>query len=132
MNTSLTNTTSSCPSFLADNPNVTVAHCGLPLCANTTAVMAECCAGSQVFPYHSVGGPDFHGVENFTDLNALWCQVDNSSAPAWLECISGVSSVGYCSAPSPEKKGWASRSGTVRVKTMVGLAVMVAVFHCML
>lgn len=82
MNTSLTNTTSSCPSFLAGNPYVTVAYCGLPLCANTTAVMAECCAGSQVFPYHSVGGPDFHDVENFTDLNALWCQVDNSSAPA--------------------------------------------------
>ena len=67
-----------------------------------------------------------------TGLNALWCQVDNSSAPAGLDCISGVPTVGYFSAALLENTDWASRSVTVGVKTTVGLAIMVAVFHFML
>ena len=134
MNASLTNTTSSCPSFLAGLYNATGSYCALPICANTTAVMAQCCADSEVFPYHSVAGPDSSGFDNITDLNALWCQVDNSSIPAWLSCVSDVSAVGLCSAPlaDQEQEGWARRSVAVGAKMAVGLAAVVALFHGML
>jgi hypothetical protein len=79
MNASLMNTTITppCPGFLEGFPNATVSYCALPSCANSTAIMAQCCTGSQVFPYHSARGPD-SGFDNITDLNALWCHVDNS------------------------------------------------------
>lgn len=94
--------------------------------------MAECCGGSQVFPYHSAGGPG-SGTDNITDLNALWCHVDNSSASAWIECTSDAHGpAGLCSASSAEQKGWASRSVTTGLKTTIGLAVMVALFHSVL
>jgi hypothetical protein len=134
VNTSLTNTTSTCPTFLADYNNATVSYCALPICANTTAVMTQCCGESQVVPYHSVGGPDFHGIDNATDMNALWCQVDNSSIGEWMGCVSEASSVGLCADPASvtSKEGWASRGFTAGLRTTVGLAVMVALFHCML
>lgn len=135
MNGLLTNATFSCPMFLAVSLNATVSYCALPLCANITAVMAQCCAGSEVVPYHSAGGPD-SGNNKITDLNALWCQVDDSSAPAWLDCTSAAhGSVGLCSASSSEQKGWASQSivtGTTGLKTTVGLAVMIAMFYSIL
>jgi hypothetical protein len=92
--------------------------------------MAQCCAGSQVFPYHSGGGPD-SGIDNITDLNALWCHVENSSAPAWLACVGETNGpVGLCADPLSDQtvKGWASRDVTVGLKTIVGSAVMVALF----
>ncbi|KAM0712871.1 hypothetical protein Q7P35_000320 [Cladosporium inversicolor] len=132
-NTSHTNSTSSCPTFLAGFNNATVSYCALPICANTTAVMTQCCRDSPVSPYHSVGGSDFHGVENFTDLNALWCQVDNSSFGEWMSCVD-VPVIASCSDPASihVQEGWASRGFTTGLKTTVGLALMVAVFHCML
>lgn len=72
------------------------------------------------------------GIDNATDLNALWCYVDNSSAPAWSECTSSVRSVGLCALSSPGQKGWASGGVTVGLKTVVGLAMMVGLFHSML
>ena len=134
VNTSLTNATSFCPSWLAGNNNATVSYCALPLCANTTAVMAQCCGDSQVLPYHSVAGPGSTGVDNITDMNALWCHVDNSSIGEWMSCVSEANSVGLCTDPAlmTSKEGWASRGVTAGLKTTVGLAVMVAVLHCML
>jgi hypothetical protein len=136
MNTSSTNTTitSSCPDFLAGSHNATVPYCALPSCANSTAVMAQCCAGSQVFPYHSARGPD-SGIDNITDLNALWCHVENGSASAWSECVGKANGpVGLCSDLSSGQnvKGSASRDVTVGLKTIVGSAVMVALFCSML
>jgi hypothetical protein len=130
MNASLMNTTSPCPTFLAGFPKATVPYCALPLCANSTAVMAQCCEGSQVFPYHSAGGPD-SGFDNITDLNALWCHVENSSASTWSDCISSAHGpMGLCSASSSSsQKGRASRNITVGLQTTVGLALIVALFH---
>jgi hypothetical protein len=132
-NTSLTNSTSSCPSFLAGFTNATFSYCALPLCANTTAAMAQCCGDSQVSPYHSNGGPDFHGIDNISGLNALWCHVDNSSFEAWMSCVD-VPVVGACSDPASitVQEGWASRGVAGGVKTAVGLGVMVVVFHCLM
>ncbi|PNS14707.1 hypothetical protein CAC42_1729 [Sphaceloma murrayae] len=133
MNVSMTNTTTPCPGFLGGYLNATVPYCALPLCANTTAVMAQCCAGSQVFQYHSPGGPGSSGIDNITDLNALWCSVDNSSTSTWSDCISNASGiVGMCAAPSSGQTGWASRSVATGLKTTVGLAVLVALFHSLL
>lgn len=135
MNASQTNMTSTCPTSITNVHNATGPYCALPLCANNTAVMAECCAGSQVYPYHSMkipgpGEPN-PGIDNATDLNALWCHVDNSSAHAWFECISSVESVGMCAPSSPGQKGSASQGVTAGLKTVVGLAVMVTIFHIM-
>jgi hypothetical protein len=134
MNTSLTNTTLTCPSWLAGFNNATVSYCALPICANTTAVMAQCCGESQAVPYHSVAGPGTTGIDNITDLNALWCQVDNSSIGEWMSCVSKVNSVGLCTDPASmtSKESWAGRGITAGLKTTVGLALMVALFHCML
>jgi hypothetical protein len=129
MSASPTNITSPCPNFLAGFLDATVPYCALPSCANSTAIMAQCCAGSQVFPYHSARGPD-SGFDNNTDLNALWCHVENSSAPTWDDCVGANSPVGMCADPSSDQtvKGWASRDVTVGLKTIVGFAVMVALF----
>jgi hypothetical protein len=130
MSASPTNTTSSCPDFLAGYLNATVSYCALPSCANSTAIMAQCCAGSQVFPYHSGGGTD-SGVDNTTDSNALWCHVENGSASAWSECVGEANGpVGLCADPLSDQtvKGWASRDVTVGLKTIVGSAVMVTLF----
>jgi hypothetical protein len=121
MNASPTKTTITppYPGFLEGFPNATVPYCALPSCANSTAIMAQCCACSPVFPYRSARGPD-PSLNNITDLAALWCHVDNSSTSVWLDCVGEANSpMGLCSDLSSSVKGRASRDATVGLKTIV-------------
>lgn len=107
----------------------------MPLCANATTIMTQCCAGAQVVPYHSEREPGSNVdniPENFTDMNALWCHVENSSFATFFDCIGANSPMGICSTPLEGQKARAGRSVTTGVKTIVGVVAMVALFHGML
>lgn len=127
MNSSPVNNTSpACPSFVEGVQNLTISYCGLPACANNTAVMSACCNGAEVNSYHH--NSNFPGVDASGD--AFWCAVANASISIWLDCVAehgSNNSMALCAGESKSKTNAASvekRQTQGWTLGMVGLVVL--------
>ena len=129
MNSSLVNSSSpACPSFVEGVQNLTISYCGLPACANNTAVMSTCCNGAIVNPYHY--NSNFQGADASGD--AFRCAVANASISIWLDCVTehGLnSSMAFCAGESKSKTSAASVEGRQRLRLTFGLVGLIVLLR---
>ena len=132
----VTNTTASCPTFFGSLVNATVPCCSLRSCASTTAVRAECCPGSQVFPYHSstvwrTGFPR-HRQRQRLKRALVPGREQLDGGVDRVCCLSGAQPRGRMLGFFAGQKGLGEPRAGARVKTTVVLAIVVGLFHSML